>query len=247
MFCEMSFRELLNSEHFNYFTMGAAMGDEQSAIDAALDLGLIPSQAPSCSQCFESMVRETRTDNKLGKFIVLHTVHRLVHIKYFKNGIVEEKNYIMCYFSFTGFRWRCYRRVCRSVSRIISPLENTFFEGLKLPVLTVFRLLGCWYFNSTVTGAGIHANVGSSTAVNFYSNCRQLFFVVYSHDEKIGDPDEYDEAHLERLCTRKYRSMKGPRRLLGPGFLRLLEHVRRVYPGHGIEPIRPTNCSCPDC
>lgn len=72
-------------------------------------------------------------------------------------------------------------------------------------MLSVLRLMVCWYFRMPVSQAAMHAKVAQVTAVDFYSFCREVCRVVHTHDEVQirlpGDVVECDENHL---LTRKH-------------------------------------------
>jgi ISXO2 transposase-like protein len=114
-----------------------------------------------------------------------------------------------------GFRWRCCKRTCPGYPVIVSPLKNTFFEEVKLPFLTVFKLLVCWHFRMPVTQAVIHCEVDFKTAVDFYSFCREVCRVVHTHDEReIGGPGDVVEVDESHLFTPKYHRGRRLRRAL---------------------------------
>ena len=159
---------LLNSDNFNMFAFGAAVKDEEEAIEAAYDLGLIPAVPPNCHLCLFPMHEERKPTHKLG------------------------------------FRWRCNRRTCRAVRPTISPLRNTFFDEIKLPILKALRLMVCWFFGIKVSKASVHCEVDGRTAVDFYSFCREVCRVVSAHDqEQVGGPGDIVEIDESHLFTRK--------------------------------------------
>ncbi|OXA40798.1 Salivary glue protein Sgs-4 [Folsomia candida] len=99
-----------------------------------------------------------------------------------------------------GFRFRC--KGCKIYR---SPLENTFFENVKLPLLTVMQLLVMWFFRIPVTQAKIHAQIHRQTATDFYSFCREVCAVAHGHDEQqIGGPGDVVECDETHLFTPKY-------------------------------------------
>lgn len=99
-----------------------------------------------------------------------------------------------------GFRFRC--KGCKIYR---SPLANTFFENVKLPLLTVMQLLVMWFFRIPVTQAKIHAQIHRQTATDFYSFCREVCAVAHGHDEQqIGGPGDVVECDETHLFTPKY-------------------------------------------
>lgn len=165
----MAFVNLLNSHNFNFFTFAALITDEEEAIEAAYDVGLIPPGTRSCPRCGFAMTQRPLRSMK------------------------------------SGFIWRCSKRPCRDLT--INPLQNTFFEDVKLPFVKIFRLLICFIFKMPVTSTALHCEVCQGTAVDFFSFCREICRVTHTHDAPRiggqGDVVEVDETHL--FTTKYYR------------------------------------------
>lgn len=114
-----------------------------------------------------------------------------------------------------GFIWVCNRRGCKVGPSWFrkSPLEGTFFENVHIPFVKVLRLIVFWYFRTPVTFAAVHCEVHVSTAVDFYSFCREVCRVVHGHDEQpIGGPGDIVEVDESHLFTPKYHRGRGMRR-----------------------------------
>lgn len=116
-----------------------------------------------------------------------------------------------------GFSWVCWRRGCKVGNSWfrVSPLQGTFFENVHIPFVKAFRLVVCWFFRIPVTLASFHCDVHVSTAVDFYSFCREVCRVVHGHDEvKIGGPGDVVEVDESHLFTPKYHRGRRMRRAL---------------------------------
>jgi hypothetical protein len=105
-----------------------------------------------------------------------------------------------------GLEWVCSKKAgapwCR-FSRSI--LTNTWFQGIKIPMLSALELIVHWFYQVPVTAAAGQIVVSKETAVKWYDSCREVCINVLTRDDIcIGGPGLHVEIDESHLWTRKY-------------------------------------------
>lgn len=161
----------------NYFNF-TERKNEQNCLNFCQDLGLLPKvdDLPEHISC-----------PKCNGKIRLATDNKTLLGKSYRCRTKGRKNKKMC-------------------NRNVSVLKNTWFENVRLSILTILKLTFCFVYGAPVTEAAVSAEVSKQTAVDWYSFCREVCMVVLANsleERKIGGRNkivEIDEAHL---CSRK--------------------------------------------
>lgn len=104
-------------------------------------------------------------------------------------------------------QWVCSRRTSAERCRIITSITvNTWFDNIRIPILTALELTLYWFFQVPVTSAAGQCGVSKECAVDWYSYCRQVcFIVVANQDICIGGPGLHVEIDESHLWKRKYQ------------------------------------------
>lgn len=171
------------------FSFKDVFADEKIATDACCEIGLLPKRDDKrkipCPKC-GGITRALTNKNSKVNF----TYRCCKRIKYDKNS--ESEN--------IGLK-RKNMRCCGYVS----PLNNTFFEGVYISTLQVLRLIYCWVIRLPVTSAVLEAQVSTKTGVYFYCLFREIAEIIISNSEyQIGGPGLHVKVDEKYTWKKKY-------------------------------------------
>lgn len=178
-----------NLKNLTSFTFMKVFPDEESAVNACCEIGLLPKRNCEriilCPKCGDNTRAHSSSDNRM------HFIYRCYKRMKFQEKLKTENA------ALKGKEVRCYG--------YISPLSNTFFEGVSASTLQVLRLLYCWVIKIPVTSAAIEAQVSKRTAVDFYGFCREIAEIIISNSEyQIGGTGLHVEVDEKYTWKRKY-------------------------------------------
>lgn len=103
-------------------------------------------------------------------------------------------------------QWVCCQTGVQRCRSKISLTLNTWFDDTKISFLTALELTLYWFFQVPVSSAAGQCGVSKECAVDWYSYCRQIcFIVVANQDICIGGPGLHVEIDESHLWKRKYQ------------------------------------------